>query len=85
MALNHVNSFQIHGKDVVSWLVTQLACADNQTLPALLKEIKAISEAFPSILPDHISDIAKYSQSGSVAAQIVIQQLKDLSNKRCAI
>ena len=77
-----ISVFQTHGKDIVAWLVGQLASADNHTLPLLLKEIKAIAEAFPSILPEHMITISKYSDNGLLSVQIVIQQLKELSSKR---
>ena len=72
---------QSEGREVVSWLVAQLANADHHTMPCLLTEVKAVADIYPSILLEHIGEISKYSQTAPVAARVTIQQLKDMCVK----
>lgn len=66
----------------MDYLVTEMANADNHTVPIMLREIKNIGEVYPSVLPDYLVDIEKHAQNSSVAARIIIQQLKDICTKR---
>ena len=73
---------QKQATDSVAYLVSQLSHVDQQGLPILLKEIKGICDLFSTVLAEFMPEIDKYSQNVTVTTRIIVQQLKDLCNKR---
>ncbi|XP_072035831.1 LOW QUALITY PROTEIN: ventricular zone-expressed PH domain-containing protein homolog 1-like [Amphiura filiformis] len=65
------------GRACMAYMVDQLPMVDQTALPAILIEIKSISDQHEGLLGTHIAQISLQADSSSTAARMIIQQLQD--------
>ena len=66
--------------ECIQFLTSQLNSSEAQT--EMIKQIKHISEAYPSVLVDYITEISRNTNVVPTAAKHLIHQLKDIAALR---
>ncbi|XP_041377573.1 ventricular zone-expressed PH domain-containing protein homolog 1-like [Gigantopelta aegis] len=64
-------------KNSMDYLVSQLSCKEQTTLPLILSEIRALGLTNNVLLLERFEEIIKLSSSGSSAVRLIIQQIKE--------
>ncbi|XP_071945505.1 ventricular zone-expressed PH domain-containing protein homolog 1-like [Antedon mediterranea] len=71
-----------YGRECMTFLVQQLTVVEQSSVPAVLIEIKSISDYHKGLLSEHMPQINSQQGSSSTAVRMIVQQLQDDLHKR---